>query len=375
MATAGNVLIVGAGLAGLTLAAALEQRSVQVEVVERNTGWRADGAGLLVHANGMRVLAGLGIDTAVTEAGIVVRRWAFTDQQGDLLCETDLRALWQDAGPCVGITRASLQRVLLAAASAVPVRLGTSITSLTEEDTHVSVTFTDGRKARYALVVGADGIHSAVRRYAFTGCTPAFAGQLVWRSLAPVTSLRPPSVQFSLGDGCFFGLCTVGESHTYGFANISHRRQRDPVEGRLNRLRNRFASFGPDVRDYLSRLETDEQIHCSPIEWVEQPNWHTRRIVLIGDAAHASSPMMGQGGSLAMEDASVLAEVLLAAPTLPSALSHWARRRRPRVCWVQQESKAVAHSFQLPAPIRNRALRERGDAMLRHRFAPLAENP
>jgi 2-polyprenyl-6-methoxyphenol hydroxylase-like FAD-dependent oxidoreductase len=81
MATAGNILIVGAGLAGLTLAAALEQRGIQAEVVERNTGWRADGAGLLVHANGMRVLAGLGIATAVTDAGIVVRRWAFTDQQ------------------------------------------------------------------------------------------------------------------------------------------------------------------------------------------------------------------------------------------------------------------------------------------------------
>ena len=257
----------------------------------------------------------------------------------------------------------------------MPIRLGTSITSLTEEDAYVSVTFTDGWKARYALVVGADGIHSVVRRYAFTRCTPTFADQLVWRSLAPMTSLQPPSVQFSLGEGCFFGLCSIGDGHTYGFANIGHGRHRDPVEGRLSRLRNRFAGFGPAVRDYLSRLETDEQIHCSPIEWVEQQDWHTRRVVLIGDAAHASSPMMGQGGCLAMEDASVLAKVLLAAPDLHSALSQWASRRRPRVSWVQQESKAVAHSFQLPAPIRNRALRERGDAMLRSRFAPLVQNP
>ena len=368
-------MIVGAGLAGLTLAAALAQRGCPAELVERNTGWRADGAGILVHANGMRVLRGLGIDTAVTDAGIVVRRWAFTDQQGNLLCQTDLRTLWKGTGPCVGIARASLQRVLVEAASAVPIRLGTSITSLTEEDAYVSVTFTDGWKARYALVVGADGIHSVVRRYAFTRCTPTFADQLVWRSLAPMTSLQPPSVQFSLGEGCFFGLCSIGDGHTYGFANIGHGRHRDPVEGRLSRLRNRFAGFGPAVRDYLSRLETDEQIHCSPIEWVEQQDWHTRRVVLIGDAAHASSPMMGQGGCLAMEDASVLAKVLLAAPDLHSALSQWASRRRPRVSWVQQESKAVAHSFQLPAPIRNRALRERGDAMLRSRFAPLVQNP
>ena len=88
-------MIVGAGLAGLTLAAALAQRGCPAELVERNTGWRADGAGILVHANGMRVLRGLGIDTAVTDAGIVVRRWAFTDQQGNLLCQTDLRTLWK----------------------------------------------------------------------------------------------------------------------------------------------------------------------------------------------------------------------------------------------------------------------------------------
>jgi FAD-dependent urate hydroxylase len=182
-------------------------------------------------------------------------------------------------------------------------------------------------------------------------------------------------VQFWLGEGCFFGLCSVGDGWTYGFGNLTHPREHDPVEGRLERLRARFAGFGSSVQDYLHRLASDEQVHCSPIEWVEQERWYRGRVVLIGDAAHASSPMMGQGGCLAIEDAWVLAEVLRAEATLEDALAAYARRRMPRVSWVHRQSRAVAFSFRLPPPIRDRALRERGAAMLRDRFAPLIQDP
>jgi 2-polyprenyl-6-methoxyphenol hydroxylase-like FAD-dependent oxidoreductase len=375
MAEIGNVLIVGGGLAGLTLAAALERHGLRAELVERNPDWRALGAGLLVQANGMRVLRGLGMDQAVREAGTVVRRWLLVGQEGEILSETDLEELWGEVGPCVGIARASLQQVLVRGAAATPYRLGTSVTSLVEDDRRVSVTFTDGSTGDYDLVVGADGIHSVVRDLTMGKVVPTFAGQIVWRSLAPMRLPGTPSVQFWLGDGCFFGMCPAGDGRTYGFGNTAHQRHHDPVEGRLGRLRGRFAAFGPGVKGYLSRLESDEQIHCSPIEWVEQERWHTGRVVLIGDAAHASSPMMGQGGCMAMEDAWVLAEVLRAAPTVQSALAGYTQRRRPRVDWVQRESRAVAEGLRMPPQVRDGVLRERGAAMLRRRFTPLTEDP
>jgi 2-polyprenyl-6-methoxyphenol hydroxylase-like FAD-dependent oxidoreductase len=343
--------------------------------VERNPDRRALGAGLLVQANGMLVLRRLGMDDAVRQAGTAVRRWMFVDQQGEALSETDLEDLWGDVGPCVGIARAGLQQVLVEGAAATPCRLGTSITSLVEDDRRVSVTFTDGSTGDYDLVVGADGIHSVVRDHAMGKVVPTFAGQIVWRSLAPMRLPGAPSVQFWLGDGCFFGMCSVGDGRTYGFGNTAHQRHHDPVEGRLGRLRDRFAAFGPGVKEYLGRLGSDEQVHCSPIEWVEQERWHTGRVVLIGDAAHASSPFMGQGGCMALEDAWVLAEVLRAAPTVQSALATYAERRRPRVDWVQRESLAVAEGFRMPPQVRNGVLRQRGSAMLRHRFGPLAEDP
>jgi 2-polyprenyl-6-methoxyphenol hydroxylase-like FAD-dependent oxidoreductase len=101
----------------------------------------------------------------------------------------------------------------------------------------------------------------------------------------------------------------VGDGYTYGFGNVTGARFHGSFAGRLIRLRQRFAAFEGPVQEFLAALICDEQIHVSPIEWLEREVWQSGRVVLIGDTAHASLPMMGQGGCLAMEDAWVLAEV------------------------------------------------------------------
>jgi 2-polyprenyl-6-methoxyphenol hydroxylase-like FAD-dependent oxidoreductase len=111
------------------------------------------------------------------------------------------------------------------------------------------------------------------------------------------------------------------------------------------------------------------------MEWIDVDEWYTGRVVLIGDAAHASSPLMGQGGCMAMEDALVLAEVLRSAASVQSALSNYVSRRKPRAKWVQQESIATGESLRMPPAVRNAALRERGDHMMQSRFGPLVPAP
>ena len=123
-------------------------------------------------------------------------------------------------------------------------------------------------------------------------------------------------MRFLLGDACFFGLCPVGEGRTYGFGYVMQSRFDDPLEGRVERLRDRFAGLGGPVPEYLTALESDEQVHCSAMEWVEVDDSHAGRVVLIGDAAHASSPLMGQSGCMAMEDPYVLAGLLRSAGTV-----------------------------------------------------------
>ncbi|MFZ0066925.1 MAG: FAD-dependent monooxygenase [Pseudolabrys sp.] len=375
MARIGTILVVGGGVAGLTAATALHRQGFTTELVERQQTWHAVGAGFLVHANGMRMLLLLGLAAGVENAGAVVRRWHFCDEHGEVLSETDLEALWGDAGPCVGIERAKLQRALLPGVANVRCRLGTSARSLVQDDHRVSVGFSDGSTADYDLVVGADGIDSTIRALALTTAAPCDLGAMNWRSIAPIRPAGLTALQMHLGDGCMFGLVPMGAGRTYGFAYVVQPRFHDPLEGRLGRLRDRFRKFGSHVQEYLAALERDDQVICSAMKWMELEKWHMGRVVLVGDAAHASSPLMGQGGCMAMEDACVLAEELRAAATVENALASYVSRRKPRVEWVQHQSMAVGESLTIPSAARNGALRERGNETLRARFGALVPEP
>ena len=374
MADVDRILIVGGGIGGLTLATALHRQGYTPELIERSTAWPVIGAGINLPANGVRVLRTLGLGEAVDRYAAVLHRWGFFDQQGELLCETDLEELWSDVGPCLAVTRVRLQEALLTGAVAVPLRLGVSLTALTQDDKRVRVSLSDG-SGDYDLVVGADGIYSTVRQLAVKSSPPSYAGQMVWRSIIPTRPRGIVEMMVLMGEGCFFGVVPMGEGYTYGFGAVDGRRFEDPLAGRLERFRRRFAGFGEPAPAYLAALQCDEQLIVGPIEWVELDEWYRGRVVLIGDAAHAGPPHMGEGGCMAMEDALVLADCLRRADTVECALEGYVRRRRPRVDWVQEQSRAAAQAWVLPSAVRNAALRERGNQMFRDRYRPLLPAP
>jgi 2-polyprenyl-6-methoxyphenol hydroxylase-like FAD-dependent oxidoreductase len=343
---------------------ALRQRGFAPEVVEARAEPTTAGAAITLHGNGVRALRTLGVGPALDAASAVVPEWACHDRHGALLCRTDLVALWNGVAPCVGITRHLLTGILLAAAE-VPLRFGCSVIGLRQDDRRVRVAFADGSCEDYDLVVGADGIGSTVRRLAVSDVAPTRTPTVGWRC---VVAGRPAGVErlvLLLGEGCFLGLVPVGGGHTYCFAGTSA-----PDAP----LRDRFADFGGPVPDFLARLG-DAPPHVAPIGCVTLDRWHDRRVVLVGDAAHATRPHMGQGGSLAVEDALVLADELARANTLPSALDAHARRRRPRVDWVQEQSRRAATAWALPAADRDAALRAHGDRLLQERYRPLRALP
>jgi 2-polyprenyl-6-methoxyphenol hydroxylase-like FAD-dependent oxidoreductase len=367
-----RVLIVGGGIAGLSLDVALRGGRWQVELVERDAGWSRLGAGLAVQPNAMRALRELGLAAAVERAGAVIRRFQYRDQHGTLLCDIDLDDLWGDVGPFVGITRAALHDALLPDSSRTRTRR--AATSVRQHDGRVSVTFDDATVAAYDLVIGADGINSGVRRSAVGGPRPTYAGQMVWRSVARV---RPAveGVQFWLGRDRYFGLCPAGDDISYGFGNLTRAVLHDPVDGRKCRLAERFADFAAPVREYLAAVRCDSDIHCAPVKWLPDVAWSSGKVVLIGDAAHAMSPMMGQGGCMAIEDALVLADELSRASGIPAALAAFVERRRPRVDWVREQSRALGELVRLPAGIRDRALRDHGVTAFYDRYRPLTAAP
>ena len=375
MAEASRILITGGGIAGLSLAIALRRRGYTPELAEQCPQWPAAGAGIALHANAVRALRALGLGEAVSRASAPLPRYGFYDQHGARLCSTDLDDLWGQAGPCLGIARVRLQEILAAAADRVPHRLGVAVTGLTQQRGGVSVAFADGSVGDYDLVVGADGIHSTVRGAAVSQKAPSYAGAVSWRSIIPARPRGVDHLMVFTGERRYFGLVPVGGGHTYGFAGLDGAPFHDPPAGRLDRLRQHFHRFGPLVTSYLAALTCDEQIHFGPIESIDLEHWHAGRVVLIGDAAHASPPHMGQGGAMAIEDAIVLAELLRAADTIEDAIARFQTRRKPRAGYVQQQSTLAARAWAAPAAGRDAALRQRGDQILRERYRPLIAAP
>ena len=202
-----RVLIVGGGIAGLSLDVAMRGGRWQVELVERDAGWSRLGAGLAVQPNAMRALRELGLAAPVEPAGAVIRRFQYLDQHGTQLCDIDLDDLWGDAARSSASPGRTLHDALLP--DSARNRTRRAATSVRQRNGRVSVTFDDATVAAYDLVIGADGINSDVRRSAFGRPRPA-TGQMVWRSVARVRPAAHEAVQFWLGSDRFFGLCPAG---------------------------------------------------------------------------------------------------------------------------------------------------------------------
>ncbi|HLZ56175.1 MAG TPA: FAD-dependent oxidoreductase [Ktedonosporobacter sp.] len=373
MAHLERILIVGGGIAGLTLARALHRQGFQAELVERSPSWQATGAAIQLHANGLRILHSLGLGKEVEQAGVVIRHWLFCDQHGEVLVDLDLEDLWGNVAPCpdIAIDRPRLHQIFVAGAAAVPCRLGIAVASLSQEGKRVKIGFSDGSTHDYDLVVGADGTSSTVRQRLLGPIQLDYSGAMYWRSLVPIRPPDPANFRWLLGDGCSFGITPLpGDGPTNVFGEVWIPRLYDPLPGRIERLRQRFADFRWHAQAALAALSHDEQVLCNPAEEVHLDHWHRGRVVLIGDAAHAGAPTMAQAGIMAMEDAYVLAEVLRSAETVEQALSSYETRRRPRATWVQQQSHTIQESI-LNIP----AFRERGHQLMHDSFAALIPEP
>jgi FAD-dependent urate hydroxylase len=366
-----RILIVGAGLAGLSLARALDEAGFAPQVIEREAGWGVAGTGMYLPANGVRALRTLGLEGAVAARGTQISRQRLLDHRGHLLAEIDLDRLWGDVGPCLALPRTELHQILR---EGVPVQLGRTIRSLEHLDGPVQVGFDDGSGGDYDLVVGADGLRSSVRRLAVDPRPPVPVGQHSWRFLAA----RPPEVTtwtVMLGRGSSFLTVPVGPGLVYCYADVTAdtadggERDGDPV----GRLRERFAGFADPVPGLLDQLEDPARVHVASIEQVAEERWGRGAVVLVGDAAHGMSPNMAQGAALAFEDALVLAGCLRDATTVTNAVAAFVARRNRRTGWVRAQTHRRDRTRNLPPVLRDLTLRAFGRRIFRSNHRPLRE--
>jgi 2-polyprenyl-6-methoxyphenol hydroxylase-like FAD-dependent oxidoreductase len=367
-----RVLIVGGGVAGLALGRALRAQGLDPEIIERASSWPASGTGLYIPGNGVRALGALGLADEVLARAVHISHQRILDHTGRRLAEIELDNFWSPVGPCVGIARTELHRILLEGAGDVRMRLGTSLTRLSQDHDEVHVVFSDGSTGTYDLVVGADGIHSFVRQLAFGSVVPRYLGQVSWRFLVDHSgAIRTWTVM--LGPRRAFLMVPVGPNRLYCYADLAAAAAEDPTERDPVRLRTLFADFAQPVPGILRQLQSFDSIHFSPIEEIVCEAPVRGRVVLLGDAAHATSPNMAEGASLALEDALVLAHMLRTHGSPAESFSAFRERRQARIRWVRQRTRRRDRVRALPALLRNLALRLGGTTLYRRDYRPLLE--
>jgi 2-polyprenyl-6-methoxyphenol hydroxylase-like FAD-dependent oxidoreductase len=363
-----RILIVGAGIAGLALAGALERRGIIAEVVERTTVAKRSGTGMYLQANAMRALDELGVGALVTARANPIRRQRILDHRGRQLADIDLAQIWDGVGECVAVHRADLHAALRTVAARVPIREGTPVTGLDAGRPMTRVTFGDGTRESYDLVIGADGIHSTVRRLALGGSSVRYMGQLSWRFVARgFQDITDWTVR--LGPGRSFLTVALGGGVVYCYADVNTAVD---ASGSGDDWRALFADFAAPVPQLLGQAA---MAYRARIEEVSTPAWTTGRVVLIGDAAHAASPNMAQGAALAVEDAMVLADELTNGQAVDAAIVAYGRRRTDRVAWVRQQTHRRDRARSLPAAVRNTVLRATAERMFRSQYRPLRARP
>jgi 2-polyprenyl-6-methoxyphenol hydroxylase-like FAD-dependent oxidoreductase len=349
--TVRRVLLVGGGIAGLATAAGLARAGIACEIVEKAEQWGPVGAGIVLGVNAMSVMRGLGLADQAEALGTRLRRSALTDQSGRELAVTDFSLLEKEFGPVVALHRAELHDVLRGGAASVPVTLGASVERIDDRGDRVEVRLTTGREDSFDLVVGADGLRSVVRRLVFGEFPPVYAGYTCWRLVVESPDLDL-EVREMWGRGRRFGIVPIGGGRVYCFAVANAPRGTpDPPEGRLERFRARYAEFGYAVPRILARLEDPAQLIHNDLEEVPPLPWSKGRVVLIGDAAHAMTPNMGQGAAMGLEDSAVLVELLREGGAVEHALAALATRREPRARWVQRQSRRIGRIGQLEHPL------------------------
>jgi len=370
-----RVLIVGAGMAGLTLAISLRRRGFNPEIVERQPAWPVHGAGIYLVGNAMRALGSLNLADEVLHDGSVIRTQTLMNDRGRTLAVIDTESVWAECGPCVGIRRASLQSILVSGLGTAEVRFATSVAALEQRQDTAAVTFTDGTERTYDLVVGADGIRSSIRSHLFVNAQPRFCGQVGWRFLVECPTSITGWTVFAGYRGVFLFI-PVGGGQAYCYADAAIAKPiDDPFEGRLERLRSRFGSYASPVPEALAELRSPEQIHFGAIEDILQEPWGAGRALLIGDAAHATSPNMASGAAMAFEDAVVLSNLIASGRDVAQIQSDYTAQRVARVRWVHEQTHRRDRIRSLPPLVRDLMTRFLANKVYRANYAPLVAEP
>jgi 2-polyprenyl-6-methoxyphenol hydroxylase-like FAD-dependent oxidoreductase len=333
----GTAVVVGAGIAGLAAARGLSDLGYGVRVLEREPTLRTEGAGLSLWPNAARALRALGLEEVLEGCAHELEQGATLRPSGETIAFAPLDRIAARFGPLLSVHRGELLEAMHRRVE-VPIEFGVDVRCLD------GVLTAAGEPLHADLIVAADGIRSVAREAVAPGVLPRGAGYGAWRGIAHTGALTPLGASETFGRGKRFGLVRLSGERTYWFAVLRGD------AGREADLDAEFASWHEPIAAVLGATPAAARSYLPIEDLPGLPDWHRANVVLVGDAAHAMTPNLGQGAAQALEDVAVLVDRLRAEPA-PAALRSYERARKRRARGIVRRSRAVGRIAQTANPL------------------------
>lgn len=339
-----NILVIGGGIGGLTAAIALRARGFAVTVIERDPNWSVYGVGIIQQSNVIRAMSQLGLIDEYVSSGVGFDAVEIYTPTGVRVARVPTPRLVDGYPANMGIGRPALHKMLgdRTIASGAHVLLGVTATELNDDGEGVDVRFSNGSSERYDLVIGADGVYSQTRAMLFPDAPrPEFTGQAVWRYNLPRPADFDALHVYNGPTGV--GLVPISDDLMYIYVTTPEPgNPRYPREGQAALMRSKMTGCAPFIQELAEQIVDDAGVVYRPLEamMIDGP-WHKGRVALLGDAVHATTPHLGQGAGMAIEDSLVLAEELATHDDIETALSAYHDRRLERCAYIVRSSVAI----------------------------------
>ncbi|WP_428332157.1 FAD-dependent oxidoreductase [Novosphingobium sp.] len=341
-----QILVIGGGIGGLTSAIALRRDGHAVTVIERDPTWSVYGVGIIQQSNVLRAAQTLGILDGYLAAGVGFDAVEIFIPSGQKVARVPGHPVAPGLPTNLGIGRPALHKLLgdTTIAAGADVRLGVTAETIDDTGDAVKVAFSDGTTGTYDLVIAADGVYSATRAMILPEAEkPEYTGQAVWR----YNFARPADLDaLQVYNGrTGVGLVPISDSLMYMYATTPEPdNPRYPTAGLAALMRAKLAGTAPAIQALAEQITDDEGVVYRPLEgMLVRGPWHKGRVVLLGDAVHATTPHLGQGAGMAIEDSVVLAEEIARADNPEAAFTAFRARRFERCRYIVEKSLEICH--------------------------------
>lgn len=342
-----RIIIIGGGIGGLTTAIALTKVGVDVQIYERAPTLREVGAGIALASNAIRALGILGLVNDLQSSSVGGLEGAIRDPKGNILTPIPAKQL----GSVAIMHRAELLSLLARQINPARIHLGRTFVRVDQDAEGIKACFDTGETVKGDGLIGADGLRSAVRAQLFQRNIIRYAGYTGWRAVVNYHEHPnlPPSETW--GRGRRFGIVPMGGGRVYWFATKNASQGgRDPVGQVKESLVQLFRGWHQPVETLIETTQEDSILRNDVYDLPPLPHFVQGRVALLGDAAHATTPNLGQGACQAIEDSVVIAACLKTAAQVEPGLQEYERRRMPRVSQVSLRSRNMGVVAQLENP-------------------------